>query len=149
MHVGSQYTVGIHTLLMVAFFNEDRITSEIVATSIGCNPVIVRNVFTKLSKASLLKPGMGKARTRLGRPADEITLYDVFAAVDADDADGIFRMYTVNTHCPVGNEIHDLLSSRFDIAIRSMMNQLSKTTIADLVSELPQEKRCLPEVLRH
>ena len=117
-------------------------------TSIGCNPVIVRNVFTKLSKASLLKPGMGKARTRLGRPADKITLYDVFAAVDADDADGIFRMYTANTHCPVGNEIHDLLSSRFDIAIRSMMNQLSKTTIADLVSELPQEKRCLPEVLR-
>jgi DNA-binding IscR family transcriptional regulator len=148
MRIGSQYTVGIHTLLVVAFFNEDKITSEIMAISIGCNPVIVRNVFTKLSRAGLLKPGMGKARTELGRPAEEITLYDVFAAVDADDTDEIFRMYPVNTRCPVGGEMHDLLSSRFDSAVGAMMDQLSKTTIADLVSELPQEKRRLPEALR-
>ena len=109
MHIGSQYTVGIHILLVVAFFNEDRITSKIAAISIGCNPVIVRNVFTKLSGAGLLKPGMGKARTELGRPAEDITLYDVFAAVDGDDTDEIFRMYPVNARCPVGGEMHDLL----------------------------------------
>lgn len=142
MRIGYQYTVGIHILLMVTFLKEDKITSEKVATSIGCNPVIVRNVFSKLSKAGLLRPGMGKARTELGRPADRITLYDVFIATE--DAEKVFRMYPVNIRCPVGSKMHDLLSFRFESAKNAMMAELSKTTIADLASELPSKKNCLP-----
>lgn len=145
MRIGYQYTVGIHILLMVTFLKEDKVTSEKVATSIGCNPVIVRNVFLKLSKAGLLRPGMGKARTELGRPADRITLYDVFVATE--DAENVFRMYPVNIRCPVGGKMHDLLSFRFESAKNAMMAELSKTTIADLASELPPEKNRLPGLI--
>jgi len=148
MRIGYQYTVGIHILLMVAFLKEDKITSEKVATSIECNPVIVRKVFSKLSKAGLLRPGMGRARTELGRPADRITLYDIFVATETENAEKVFRMYPVNTRCPVGGKIHDLLSFRFESAKNAMMTELSKTTIADLASELPPEKNRLPESMR-
>jgi|GEM_PF-42485 len=148
MHVDSQFSVGIHTLLVIGFFDQDKITSGMVAKSIGCNPVIVRNVFAKLSKAGLLRPGKGNARTELGRSADEITLRDVFEATQDDDVDSVYNMYPENPYCPVGSEIHSMLHSRFSSALESMQADLSKTTIADLISEIPQEKKQIPEALR-
>ena len=148
MRSGSQYTIGIHNLMLVEFFRQDSITSQIAARSIGCNPVIVRNVFTKLKKAGLLKPGYGRRRTELGRPADTITLYDVFMATESDDLDTMFKMYPANLNCPVGSDIHGILSSRFGKARDAMLKVLSETTIADLVADLPPEKNVLPEELR-
>ena len=148
MHVDSEFTVGVHTLLLFAYIKEDKITSEIVARSIGCNPVIVRKVFSKLSKAGLLNPGKGNARTVLARPAGEITLKDVFLATQEETVEETFSMYPTNPGCPVGNEIHNLLYSRFDSARGAMLEDLSRTTIADLASELPADRNRLPESLR-
>lgn len=148
MHVDSEFTVGVHILLLYAYIEEDKITSEIVSRSIGCNPVIVRKVFSKLSQADLLRPGRGNARTTLARPADEITLEDVFLATQEESVEEAFNMYPTNPKCPVGSEIHELLHGRFESAMDAMLKDLSKTTIADLASELPAGKNRLPESLR-
>ena len=148
MHVDSEFTVGVHILLLYAYIKEDRITSEIAARSIGCNPVIVRKVFSKLSKAGLLKPGKGNARTVLARPAKNITLKDVFLATQEETVEETFNMYPTNPNCPVGSEIHELLYGRFDSAMNAMLKDLSKTTIAKLASELPADRCRLPESLR-
>ncbi len=148
MRVDSEFTVGIHALLVYGFFDEDRITSDTVARSIGCNPVIVRKVFSKLSKAGLLRTGMGGARTVLAKPAEEISLKDVFLATEEEDAEAAFSMYPANLRCPIGKEIHGILSSRFRSAMDAMLEDLSRTTLADLIGELPPEKRRLPEELR-
>lgn len=148
MRSDSQYTVGIHSLMLVAFFREDNMTSDKVARSVGCNPVIVRNVFVKLSRAGLLRTGQGRKRPELARPASEITLRDVFLATQTDDVDSMFKMYDANPSCPVGKDIHNILQSRFESARDAMLDELSKTTIADLVAELPPEKNRLPENLR-
>ncbi len=148
MHVSSQFTVGIHSLMVVAFFDEDRITSAMVARSIGCNPVIVRNVFSKLSRAGLLNPGRGNSRTELAKPASEITLRDIFLATEEVQDGSIFHIYPANLKCPVGGEIHEILGSRFDSAMDAMLDDMSRTTLADLVSELPPEKKVLPEALK-
>ncbi len=149
MHVDSEFTVGIHTLLVYAFFTEDKITSEAVARSIGCNPVIVRKVFSKLSRAGLLSTGMGNAWTRLAKPADQITLRDVFIATQGEGVEDTFNMYPANLNCPIGSEIHGLLFKRFSSAMESMKDDLAKTTIADLASELPQDRNRLPEALKN
>lgn len=141
MHVDSEFTVGIHTLLVYAYFNEDKVTSENVSRSIGCNPVIVRKVFSKLSKAGLLNPGKGNARTVLAKPADRITLKDVFIATQEESVEETFNMYPANLQCPIGKEIHSLLDSHFTSAMDAMLEDLSRTTIADLVSELPADRK--------
>lgn len=143
----SDYTVAIHSLMLVAFYRQDSITSEKVARSIGCNPVIVRNVFTKLNKAGLLRTGLGRRRTELGRPAGEITLRDVYLVTVPENVD-VFKMYEPNPQCPVGPDIHDILSVRFGGVRDAMLGELGRTTIADLVAELPPEKDRLPEALR-
>ena len=149
MHVDSEFTVGVHILLLYAYIEEDKITSKIAATSIGCNPVIVRKVFSKLSKAGLIRPGRGNARATLARPADEITLKDVFQATQEETVEEAFNMYPTNPRCPVGSEIHELLHGRFESAMDAMLKDLSKTTIANLASELPAGRNRLPESLRN
>ena len=148
MHIDSEFTVGIHTLLMYGFFTEDRITSNMVARSVGCNPVIARKVFSKLSKAGLLKTGTGNAHTTLAKPTKDITLKDVFLATEEEGADEAFNMYPENDDCPISKDIHKILCPRFQSAMDSMLDDLSKTTIADLIAELPPEKNRLPEHLR-
>lgn len=146
MRSDSLYTVGIHSLVMIGLYDDQRVTSQIVAMSIGCNPVIVRNAFTKLTSAGLLVPGKGLKRSELGRPADEITLYDVFCATESDDAERMFKMYPVNTCCPIAGDLHRNMSAAFEDAKESMMSALSKTTIADLIDGIPPEKRVLPKM---
>jgi DNA-binding IscR family transcriptional regulator len=146
MRSDSLYTVGIHALVMIGLYDDQRVTSQIVARSIGCNPVIVRNAFTKLTSAGLLVPGKGLKRTTLGRPACEITLYDVFCATESDDAERMFKMYPVNACCPIAGDLHNAMSAAFEDAKESMMSALSKTTIADLIDGIPPEKRILPEL---
>lgn len=147
MRSDSQFTVGVHALMLIAFYEHDSITSERVGKSIGCNPVIVRNVFSKLSRAGLLNPGLGRRRTELARPASEITLYDIYSATESGD-EPVFKMYEANPKCPVGPDIHRILEPRFCAVRDAMMNELRKTTLAELVSELPPEKNRLPEELR-
>ena len=146
MRSDSLYTVGIHSLVMIGLYDDQRVTSQIVARSIGCNPVIVRNAFTKLTSAGLLIPGKGLKRTTLGRPAERITLYDVFCATESDDAERMFKMYPVNPACPIAGDLHRSMSAAFEEAKESMMSSLSKTTIADLIDSIPPEKRILPEI---
>jgi DNA-binding IscR family transcriptional regulator len=144
MRSDSQYTVGIHTLMLIEYYRDESITSYLVSRSIGCNPVIVRNVFAKLSKAGILRPGMGKRKTELARPADEITLFDVFMATQSDDVERMFKMYEPNPLCPVGPDIHNILTSRFERARDAMFEELRRTSIADLVSEIPPGRAMPP-----
>ena len=147
MRSDSQFTVAIHTLMLVEYYRDESITSDLVARSIGCNPVIVRNVFTKLNRAGILNPGMGRKKTELAVPADRITLRDVFAATQSLNIEHMFGMYDANPKCPVGPDIHRILTDRLEAARDSILRDLDGTTIADLVSGIPPG-RGLPPLKR-
>lgn len=137
MRTNSKYTVAIHALLMIAYFDQKKITSEDVAKSVGCNPVIVRNVFADLRKADLLHTKSGKGKTELLKPANQITLWDIYVATESSDVNDIFKMYySSEAICPIGNNIKGLLNGHFEDAIEAMRKQLEKVTIASLIEEL-------------
>ena len=54
MRVSTQFTIAVHALIMIAYFPDIRVTSEMVAESVGNNPVIIRNIYGKLKKAGIL-----------------------------------------------------------------------------------------------
>lgn len=137
MRTNSKYTVAIHALLMIAYFDQKKITSEDVAKSVGCNSVIVRNVFANLRKAHLLQTKSGKGKTELLKPANEITLWDIYEATESSDVDDMFKMYySSQAICPIGSNIKGLLNGHFESAIEAMQSELEKVTIASLIEEL-------------
>lgn len=137
MRVSTQFPVAVHALMMVAAFPETRITSEIVGQSTGCNPVVIRNLFPKLKKAGLLSVKAGRGKIELTRPIGEITLWDVYTAVESEQTEEIFKLHPhASDACPVGCHIRELLVSHLDDAVAAMRRELSAVTLGMLQGEL-------------
>lgn len=137
MKVSTQFSIAVHAMLMVAYFPDVKITSDIVAQSAGCNPVVIRNAFAKLKRAHLLLTKSGKGKTELARPAEEISLWDIYSAIEGSNAELIFKIHT-NTSgiCPVGSQICNILNGHLIDATNAMKQELSAIKLSDLKNEL-------------
>ncbi len=114
-------------------------TSEFLSGSTGVNAVIIRNVLGLLREAGIVETRQGSGGAHLARPLDEVTLYDVYQAVECIDDDGLFRFHeNPNAKCPVGRNIHKVMDSRLAAAQTAMENELKNTTLADIVTETQQ-----------
>lgn len=137
MRVSTQFTIAVHALIMIAYFPDIRITSEMVAKSVGNNPVIIRNIYAKLKRAGILSVQRGSGDTALTKAANEITLWEVYKAVETDVASEIFTFpNTLSGICPIGSSIRELLLIHLEDAIASLKDSLSKTTIEELRYEI-------------
>ncbi len=138
MQIGSNFTIGVHILTAIDYFKDaDRVNSEFLAGSIGVNPVIVRTVISRLREAGIVRTKRGSSGADLGRKLDEITLLDVYRAVESvDAAEGLFHFHKhPNMHCPVGRNIHHVLGGRLADAQKAMEEKLRQTTLADIAED--------------
>ena len=72
----------------------------------------------------------------LVEPFDEVTLYDVYKAVDCTEDDGLFRFHaSPNPECPVGRNIHKVMDRRLEAAQAALENELKSTTLAQVVAD--------------
>lgn len=136
MKITSRFTVAVHTLLAIySFSGTHKLTSEFLASSIGVNPVVVRRTLQSLKAAGLaeVKPGTGGAVPV--KDASEITLYDVYSAVDCVDGD-LFNFHdSPNPDCPVGRSIHRVLDPHLKSAQAAMENELKRVTLDGLLEK--------------
>lgn len=132
MKFSTRLPVAIHILLCLDVLGDrHKFTSNVLAGSVGVNPVVVRNVLGQLKAAGIVtvEPGVGGAS--LARAPEEITLRDVLEAVE-DDA-GVFRMHEhPSSECPVGRNVHAVLGAELDTAEQAMLDHLASITLADL-----------------
>ncbi len=142
MKTSAQFSLSVHAMLMIACFPEGKITSEMVAESAGCNPVIIRNAFIKLRRAGLLTPKSGKGRNTLTRPAETITLWDIYSAIEGEQAGLPVRVHdTASGTCPVGSRVCRILSDHIAEAADAMRRALARVSLADLRGEIASASR--------
>lgn len=56
LKINTNFTVAVHTILCIAFFEKDnKVTSDFIADSTGMNPVIIRKILGNYSQRELLK----------------------------------------------------------------------------------------------
>lgn len=137
MQITSKFTVAIHTLLAIhTLGNEYKTTSEFIASSVNVNPVVIRRTLQSLKSAGLVEVKAGSGGARIIKDLKEITLYDVYVAMECLDG-GLFHFHeNPNPVCPVGKNIHFILDQHLLDAQISMENELKKVTIEDLVYNL-------------
>lgn len=133
--MNNQCAVAIHVLSMIGLWPEYEFTSEKLSSSAGINPVVVRNVTGKLREAGLLQTQQGVPGAKLTRPADEITLLDVYRAVNAPDF--VFKLHDQpNPQCPVGSNIQASLTTVLAGAQEAMEAHLAQSTLANVMHDL-------------
>ena len=137
MQITSRFTIAVHILCCIEIFKKDyTVTSNFLAGSIGANPVIIRNVMGKLKDSGIIDISRGKSGISLARPLDNITLYDIYKAVECTDDSGLFRFHeNPNLECPVGRNIHKVMDSRLEAAQTALENELKGTSLAEIVAD--------------
>ena len=142
MQFSSRLTIATHILLCIEIFKDDyKVTSNFLAGSINVNPVIVRNILGLLSSAGIVEIKAGIGGASLAKSPDEITMLDVFKAVEKEEA--LFHFHeNPNSNCPVGRNVHRVLDSKLDNIQTAMENELAKITLSQLVKETKEKRGC-------
>ncbi len=138
MQITSRFTIAVHALAFIDLFqDEQRVTSKVLASSIQVNPVIIRTVLSKLKEAGIIDSRQGSGGSRLAKPPKDISLYDIYKAVDTVDETGLFHFHE-NPHpdCVVGGNIHKALDDKIRRVQDAMENELKNITMADVVGDL-------------
>ena len=141
MQISSKFTIGVHLLALVDYLGEDeKATSTVLASSIGVNPVIVRNVMRNLKEAGLISVSQGKSGISLTKTPDQITFYDVYKAVESVKDEGLFHFHeNPNPECPIGRNIHKAMDSKLERVQRCMEDEMRKITLADVMTDIQNE----------
>jgi Rrf2 family protein len=133
--VNTQFSIAVHLLAGIASRRES-VTSEALAKSVNTNPAFVKRILSKISKASLIRTYSGKSGgCELAKRAEEITLLDVYEAVDAPETFAV-HSYPVNKGCEVSSNIKRVMADVSTGAQAAFEKELKKTTIADVVRKI-------------
>jgi Rrf2 family protein len=138
MAANSRLTIAVHALTWMALAQRrgrDLLTSDQVAASVNTNPVIIRRSLGDLRRAGLVdvRHGAG-AGWSLARPPEEITLLDVYEAVEREPLFGMHRTEP-NVDCPVGRGIRPALGPVYGGIERTLRRELRRTSIADVLRQ--------------
>lgn len=131
----SKLSVSVHILCVVALGSLP-VTSEKIAGSIGTNPALVRRLMGRLKAANLVEARTKLGATGLAKPAEQISLLDVFRAAEPQQA--LFDLHTgTNPECPVGANICRILTQFYTGAQRELEAALERVKLSDILRELP------------
>lgn len=149
MHSSSRFAVAIHimTLAQLACGESagELVTSDQMAESVNTNPVVIRRIMGSLREAGLVvsQPGPGGG-WRLVRSPDQITLLDIFRAVEGEPRLA-FPVRPPSDCCPIGSTMQSVLERHFHEAELAMETTLDQVTMADVLSEV-LDGRSLSEI---
>lgn len=141
MRVSKKFPIAVHTVMLIAYLSEmGKVTSDMIAQSTGTNAVIVRNIFSDLKAGGLIHASAGKSGgVALAKEREAINLWDIYCAVETDDAGEIFKFHEgASAFCPVGRNIYQLLYPHAEDAVNAMKRELERITLSGLIEELNQ-----------
>lgn len=139
MQLSSRFPVAVQLLIILAWCPDTyKVTSEVLALSVNTNPVLIRRIMGYLKKAALISVTAGTGGAALARDAGEITLLDVYRAVELTADDGLFGLHDKpNPRCPIGSRFNDVIAPHLDQARQALEQSLSQVTIEQLTHDFP------------
>lgn len=131
MKRNSRLSLALHTLSHMAVEPGQIRTSADIADHAGTNPVVVRRVLGKLRDAGLLTSEKGHAGGwRLARAPQEITLADVYLALDESLVATSHDEETPS--CSIEHVLQRKVTDVLEEIEQSLIARLAATTIAEV-----------------
>jgi Rrf2 family protein len=136
MAVNTQFPIAVHLMAGLAYRCDRDTTSAHLAMSVNTSPSFVRRTLARLSRAGLVETTTGKAGAcRLARDAKNISLLDIYQAVDAPKAFSI-HTYTEQKACRVSCHIKAVLDKALKKTQKAMESSLDDISLARIVSDV-------------
>ena len=134
-----QFSIAVHLLAGLACKGSDGATSGYLAASVNTSPSFVRRTLARLSKSGLVETATGKAGACwLAKDAKEISLLDIYKAVDAPKAFAI-HSYAEQKVCFVSCHIKTALEKALGKTQKAMEASLEEISLAQIVSDVKKK----------
>ncbi|MGG4035850.1 Rrf2 family transcriptional regulator [Paenibacillus cisolokensis] len=133
--ISTRFSIAVHTLSLIAVSPND-CTGDFIASSVNTNPVVIRRIMGMLKKAGLVDVRAGVGGASLLKDPGQITLLDIYRAVNAAEENRLFRIHeNSNINCPVGRNIERVLQAELKEAQSLMEQRLAQTTLEQLIGK--------------
>ena len=137
MQFSSRFTVAVHIMLCIVQYEKRvKTTSTFLAGSVNVNPVVIRNTLGQLKSAGLVNVEAGVGGSSIARDPKDITLLDIFKAVENADEDLFHFHENPNPDCEVGQTVHIIMDDKLDAIKRAMENSMKSVTLQSLIDEM-------------
>ncbi len=136
MQISRKCSIAVHCLLFIhEAAGKARVTSALLAQSTGCNPVVIRTVLSALKKAGLIQIARGTGGAKLCRAPADITLYDIYHAVEPDGLSDLIGIHPCEGRpCPVAQNIRGVLEGPYrqiEEAVRRRMEGIPLSSMVE------------------
>jgi Rrf2 family protein len=109
---------------------ETPMSSGKIAESVGTNSSYIRKIAGLLKKAGMIESSQGRSGFSLSLNADELTLYQIFCAVEETNEIHLFDIHrNPNDKCVVGRYIQPTLTDMFGELEDKAVSQLKQKTL--------------------
>ena len=137
LKISSRFTVAVHMLALISFDEYGNLTSRQIADSVNTNPVVIRRLMTKLKEAEFIDVSQGNSGIELIKPLSDITLFDIYKAVEVVVEKELFQIHeNTNIKCVVGANIQMVLEVILENAQAAMEGVLKNVTLENIVSKI-------------
>lgn len=139
MATNTQFSIAVHLMLALGLNCGKEVTSAQMAKSVNTSASFVRRILAKLSKANLITTTTGKSGfTSLSKKAEEISLLEIYKAVDAPKTFAIHD-YPAQNFCMVSCNIESVMQKVLDKAQNSFENNLGETSLAEIIADIRKD----------
>ena len=136
MKYSTKLSDSIHIMALIALNQDLNLNSTVIATSVKTNPAFVRQIMMKLKKADLMSSVTGHVKPALTRPAKQITLLDIYKAVEGDKP--LLHLDThTNPDCGVGMNIQLAPQDYYYEIQQAAENKMNKISLQDILDSYP------------
>lgn len=133
MKYSTKLSDAVHIMAFIAIHQEYDLSSTVIADSIQTNPAFVRQIMMKLKKAGLMSSVNGHAKPSLAKPTEEITLLDIYKAVEGNKP--LLHLDThTNPDCGVGVNIQLALADYYAQIQKEIEQSMQNITLQDIIS---------------
>lgn len=132
MKYSTKVSDAVHIMAFIVLNPAGSLTSSKIAESIKTNPAYVRQLMSSLRKSGLITSVKGHPRPALAKTPEDITLLDVYYAVEGQKP--LLHLDTqTNPECGVGVNIQLALQDYFDQVQAQAEQKMKEITLKDIL----------------
>lgn len=138
MKYSTKLSDALHILAFLSLGTSQRLTSARIAESVKTNPAYIRQLMAALKGAGIITNTRGQANPELTRRPDEITVLDVYRAVEGNKPLLHWDIDT-NPDCGVGIYIQLSIADFYQEIQRSAENRMQSITLQAVLDRYHQK----------
>lgn len=141
MQISMKCSVAVHCLIFIyEAKGKVKVTSSLLAQSTGCNPVVIRNIFSALKKAGIITVARGAGGAQLCKSPSEITLYMIYHALEPDGLSSLIGIHSCKDRpCPVAQNIHNVLKEPYKKIEDAVCETMKSITLQSMLDDFHEK----------